>query len=76
LKGLQRERIDLYQIHCPPLTVLKNGRVFEVLDKLQQEGKIRYYGVSVETVEEGLFCLTNPNVKALQVIFNIFRQNL
>lgn len=74
LKRLQRERIDLYQIHCPPLEVLKDGRVFEVLDQLQQEGKIRYYGVSVETVEEGLVCLANPNVKALQVIFNIFRQ--
>lgn len=74
LRRLNRERIDLYQIHCPPFEILKSGQVFEVLDKLQQEGKIRYYGVSVETVEEGLFCLTNPNVKALQVIFNIFRQ--
>lgn len=53
---------------------MKDGRVFDVLDKLQKEGEIRYYGVSVETGEEGLFCLTNPNVKALQVIFNIFRQ--
>jgi aryl-alcohol dehydrogenase-like predicted oxidoreductase len=74
LKRLRRERIDLYQIHCAPFAVLKNGAVFEVLDKLQQEGKIRNYGVSVETVEEGLFCMTNPNVAALQVIFNIFRQ--
>ena len=74
LKRLNRERIDLYQIHCPPFEILKDGKVFEVLDKLQQEGKIRYYGVSVETVEEGLFCLENPNVRALQVIFNIFRQ--
>lgn len=74
LKRLQRERVDLYQIHCPPFEILKDGRVFEVLHKLQQEGKIRYYGVSVETVEEGLFCLENPNIKALQVIFNIFRQ--
>ncbi|WP_455661169.1 aldo/keto reductase [Pradoshia sp.] len=74
LKRLGRERIDLYQIHCPPLEILKNTIVFEVLDKLQQEGKIRHYGVSVETVEEGLFCLTNPNVAALQVIFNLFRQ--
>ncbi|WP_143521300.1 aldo/keto reductase, partial [Pseudomonas sp. 2995-1] len=62
------------QIHCAPFEVLKNGAVFEVLDKLQQEGKIRHYGVSVETVEEGLFCLENPNVKALQVIFNLLRQ--
>ncbi|MGM7723493.1 aldo/keto reductase [Metabacillus sp. Hm71] len=74
LKRLQREAIDLYQIHCPPMEILKDGRVFEVLDKLQQQGKIRYYGVSVETVEEGLFCLEQANVKALQVIFNIFRQ--
>ncbi|WP_102028895.1 aldo/keto reductase [Salirhabdus sp. Marseille-P4669] len=74
LKRLDRERLDLYQIHCPPFEILKDGSVFDVLDKLQQEGKIRYFGVSVETVEEGLFCLENPNVRALQVIFNLFRQ--
>lgn len=74
LKRLQRGRIDLYQIHCPPFEILKDGRVFEELDKLQAEGKIRHYGVSVETVEEGLFCLDVPGVKALQVIFNLFRQ--
>lgn len=74
LKRLERERIDLYQIHCPPLEIIKAGHVFEVLDKLQQEGKIRYYGVSVETVEEGLEAMKNPNVRALQVIFNLFRQ--
>ena len=74
LKRLGRERIDLYQIHCPPLHILQNTDVFTVLDKLQQEGKIRHYGVSVETVEEGLFCLSIPGGKALQVIFNLFRQ--
>lgn len=74
LRRLNRETIDLYQIHCPPMEILRDGSVFEVLDKLQQEGKVRYYGVSVETVEEGLLCLQNPNVKALQVIFNLFRQ--
>ena len=74
LKRLGREQIDLYQIHCPPLDILKNTDVFEVLERLQQEGKIRHYGVSVETVEEGIYCLNNSNVKALQVIFNIFRQ--
>lgn len=74
LKRLKRERIDLYQIHCPPLSILKDGHVFEVLDKLKTEGKIRHYGVSVETVEEGLFVIGIPGVKALQVIFNLFRQ--
>ncbi|SER91093.1 Predicted oxidoreductase [Gracilibacillus ureilyticus] len=74
LKRLQREQLDLIQIHCPPIEILRNGHVFEVLDKLQQQGKIRHYGVSVETVEEGLLSMENPNVAALQVIFNIFRQ--
>lgn len=74
LKRLGRERIDLYQIHCPPIGILRDGQVFEVLDKLKAEGKIRTYGVSVETVEEGLLCLEQPGVQALQVIFNLFRQ--
>jgi aryl-alcohol dehydrogenase-like predicted oxidoreductase len=74
LRRLNREAIDLYQIHCPATDILKDGSVFAVLDRLQREGKIRHYGVSVETVEEGLICLEHSNVKSLQIIFNIFRQ--
>lgn len=74
LKRLNREAIDLYQIHCPTFDIIKEGQVFEVLEKLKQEGKIRYYGVSVETIEEGAYCIENTNASALQVIFNIFRQ--
>jgi aryl-alcohol dehydrogenase-like predicted oxidoreductase len=74
LKRLQREQLDFLQIHCPPTEIIKDGAVFEVLDHLQQQGKIRYYGVSVETVEEGLIAMEYPNVAGLQVIFNIFRQ--
>ena len=74
LKRLNREQIDLYQIHCPPLDILKAGDVFNVLEKLKGEGLIRHYGVSVETVEEGLFCIRESGASALQVIFNIFRQ--
>jgi len=74
LRNLQRETIDLYQVHCPATKILEDGQVFEVLDKLKAEGKIRAYGVSVESVEEGLICLRYPGVQALQVIFNLFRQ--
>lgn len=74
LRRLERETIDLYQIHCPPLAILQDGSVFDVLDRLQREGKVRAYGVSVESVEEGLLCLERPGVQALQIIFNIFRQ--
>ncbi|WP_203248078.1 aldo/keto reductase [Sporosarcina beigongshangi] len=74
LRRLNRDQIDLFQIHCPPMDILKDGQVFEVLDRLKKQGKIRYYGVSVETVEEGLLCLEQPNVRTLQVIFNMLRQ--
>lgn len=74
LRRLGRDSIDLYQIHCPPSWVIEEGEVFQTLDTLQQEGKIRAYGVSVETVDEGLKAIEYSGVQALQVIFNIFRQ--
>ena len=74
LSRLHRDAIDLYQIHCPPRWVIEQGDVFGVLDRLKDEGLIRHYGVSVETVEEGLLAVAYPGVAALQVIFNIFRQ--
>ncbi|MFZ3577157.1 aldo/keto reductase [Virgibacillus sp. DJP39] len=74
LRRLKRDHIDLYQIHCPPMEVLQDGKVFDVLETLKKQGKIRHYGVSVETVDEGLFCLENTNVSTLQVIFNLLRQ--
>lgn len=74
LRRLDREAIDLFQIHCPATEILKDGHVFEVLDRLKEQGKIRHYGVSVESVEEGLICLKYPNMKSLQIIFNMFRQ--
>jgi aryl-alcohol dehydrogenase-like predicted oxidoreductase len=74
LRRLERDAIDLYQIHCPPHAVLKDGTVFEVLDRLQREGLVRAYGVSVESIDEGLTALQYPGVQALQVIFNLFRQ--
>lgn len=74
LRRLNREQLDLYQIHCPPMKILKDGSVFDVLERLKESGKIRDYGVSVETVEEGLYVLENSNASVLQVIFNLFRQ--
>lgn len=74
LRRLNRDQIDLFQIHCPPMEILKDGQVFEVLDRLKEQGKIRYYGVSVESADEGLLCLGQPNVSTLQVIFNLLRQ--
>lgn len=74
LKNLDVETIDLLQLHCPPTEVYYVPEVFGVLDDLVAAGKLRYYGVSVEKVEEALKALEYPNVQSVQIIFNIFRQ--
>lgn len=74
LKNLEVDTLDLVQLHCPPTDVFYMPEVFEVLDDLAKAGKIRYYGASVERVEEGLKALEYPNLQSLQVIFNVFRQ--
>ncbi len=74
LKNLETETIDLLQLHCPPTEVYYRPEVFGWLDELAREGKIRYYGVSVERVEEGLKAIEYPGVQSVQIIFNIFRQ--
>ena len=74
LKNLEVEALDLLQLHCPPTDVFYMPEVFEALDGLLQAGKLRYYGVSVEKVEEALKAMEFPNVQSVQIIFNIFRQ--
>jgi aryl-alcohol dehydrogenase-like predicted oxidoreductase len=74
LKNLETDTIDLVQLHCPPTDVYYNPEVFGVLDELVTQGKIRYYGVSVERVEEALKAIEYPGVQSVQIIFNIFRQ--
>jgi aryl-alcohol dehydrogenase-like predicted oxidoreductase len=74
LKNLEMEALDLVQLHCPPTEAYYNPEVFGVLDDLVRAGKIRYYGVSVEKVEEALKAIEYPGVQSVQIIFNIFRQ--
>ncbi len=74
LKNLDTEALDLVQLHCPPMAVYYMPEVFGILDDLVQQGKIRYYGVSVEKVEMALKAITYPHVQTVQIIYNIFRQ--
>ncbi|WP_343742581.1 aldo/keto reductase [Herbaspirillum huttiense] len=74
LKNLEVDCLDLVQLHCPPTEVYYQQEVFACMDELVAAGKIRHYGVSVEKVEEALKAIEYPNVKSVQIIFNIFRQ--
>jgi len=73
LKNLETETLDLLQLHCPPGEVYYRPEVFGYLDDMVDQGKIRYYGVSVEKVEEALKAIEYPNVQTVQIIFNMFR---
>ncbi len=73
LRNLSTDCLDLVQLHCPPTDVYYRPEVFEALDELMKAGKIRYYGVSVERVEEALKAIEYPNVQTVQIIFNCLR---
>ncbi|MFT5303274.1 MAG: aryl-alcohol dehydrogenase-like predicted oxidoreductase [Mariniblastus sp.] len=76
LTRLQLDQLDLMQAHCIPIECLRKGDVFNWLREFKQEGLIKHFGVSVETVEEGLICLEQEGLLSLQVIFNVFRSKL
>src|SRR5439155_7242059 len=73
-ENLGVETLDLVQLHCPPTDLYYHSEVFEDLDAMVAEGRMKAYGVSVERVEEGLKAIEYPNVASVQIIFNPFRQ--
>ena len=66
--------IDLLQLHCPPSEICPKKETYEMMDEIVKLGKIANYGVSVEKVSEAMDAIQFPNVKSIQIIFNIFRQ--
>jgi aryl-alcohol dehydrogenase-like predicted oxidoreductase len=74
LKNIGQDTLDLLQLHCPPTEVYYMPEVFGVLDDLTRAGKIRFYGVSVERVEEALMSMEYPALQSVQIVFNALRQ--
>lgn len=75
LKRLRTEYIDLLQLHSPPAEVVAGGEWLGALEALQRAGKIRYFGVSCDTVEAALAALGFAQSSALQVPFNLLEQS-
>lgn len=75
LRRLGVEVIDLIQLHCVPPEVLKAGDMLAWMEDFQQQGLIRHFGASVETLDEARFAVRHPKLTSLQIIFNLFRQN-
>ena len=74
LKRMQLDTLDLIQLHCPPTATFYRPEIFELFDRLKDEGKIQFFGVSVETVDEAFKALEYDNVTTVQIIFNMLRQ--
>jgi len=74
LINLEIDCIDLLQLHCPPSEICSKKETYEVMDEIVQKGKINHYGVSVHTISDAMEAIQFPNVKSIQMVFNIFRQ--
>ena len=74
LKRLQTDYVDLYQLHSPRAPFIQTpafGAALETLEKLKQQGKIRFYGVATEVPEDAPFCVAAPGIASLQVGFGL-----
>ena len=78
-KSLERlgvSSLDLIQLHCVPQEILEDGAIFSWLRDLKNQGMVKNFGASIETIEQGLICMEQEDLLSLQVIFNIFRQKV
>jgi aryl-alcohol dehydrogenase-like predicted oxidoreductase len=74
LRRLRTDYLDLFQLHSPPAEVVERGEWEPALESLKRAGKIRYYGVSCDTMEAGLASLRYPGVSSVQFPFNLLEQ--
>jgi aryl-alcohol dehydrogenase-like predicted oxidoreductase len=75
LKRLQTDAVDLYQLHNPTVDVMKSGAIWELLDKRKKEGKIRHYGVSINSVEEALAAIAGGKAETVQLEYNLLDES-
>jgi aryl-alcohol dehydrogenase-like predicted oxidoreductase len=74
LKRLGLEAVDLYLLHNPNVDDMKNELSFELLDKYKAEGKIKHWGVSVNTLPECELAVSIGRPVAMQMEYNILEQ--
>lgn len=76
LRRLRTDYLDLFQLHSPPADVVEAGEWHAALEGMKRAGKIRYYGVSCDTLEAGLSALRQPGVSSVQFIFNLLERRV
>jgi aryl-alcohol dehydrogenase-like predicted oxidoreductase len=74
LKRLRTDYLDLYQVHNPTIEELRREEIQEAMEMLQDAGKVRFWGISISTPEEGLEIVQRGWAHALQVLYNVLNQ--
>jgi len=74
LRRLRTDHLDILQLHSPPLEVVERGEWLPALEELQRTGKVRYYGVAVDSIDAGLAALRYPGVASIQFTLNLLEQ--
>src|SRR6059058_6387030 len=74
LKRLRTDYIDLYQMHNPSIEDLRHEEIQDAMERLQDAGKVRFWGVSVSTPEEGIEIMQRGWAHALQVLYNVLNK--
>ena len=74
LKRLQTDYLDLFQLHNPPLTVIEQDEVFDVLGRLKEQGKIRFYGISCRSIDEAAPSMRWADVSTIQIPVSLVEQ--
>jgi aryl-alcohol dehydrogenase-like predicted oxidoreductase len=74
LRRLKTDRLDLFQLHSPPVEIVAAAEWVEALDALKAEGKIRYYGVSCDSVDAAQAALGIEGVSSLQLAINLLER--
>ncbi|MFN7274738.1 MAG: aldo/keto reductase, partial [Bacteroidota bacterium] len=77
LQRLKRDTIDFHQLHVARLSHLQQGECIEAMQLLQQQGKIRYWGISLITFDpfpEADFMFDHSFGDGFQLVFNIINQ--
>lgn len=75
LRRLRTDYIDVYQLHNPPMEALERGEAQEAMEMLQEEGKIRFWGISVMTPADGLQVIENDWGHTIQILYNVLNQS-
>ena len=77
LRRLRTDYLDVLLLHNPPMEIYAGtDPLWHALEQARAQGKIRYYGASLDLAAEVENCLANTNSEVLEILFNIFHQDV